>query len=208
MPNLSTRTDFHPFNIPLPCVRLGVFDWQLALAGFVSVGYHHVLMVICSIAIILLCKIWYDIVDQLCSIRTRSAHESIHPAVLLAGCTSSNGLSNVYLVSLRYRNDSSGSISTSSIPGVDDPVFVNPGIAEQIYNVSQPHNVTILEVRAGFMGLCLTQSDGTRFCSSSAAALASMVKDEGRNETDTADPLNLIWIANNFKDKIVFNGLM
>lgn len=87
-------------------------------------------------------------------------------------------------------------------------MFVNPGIAEQIYNVSQPHNVTILEVRAGFMGLCLTQSDGTRFCSSSAAALASMVKDEGRNETDTADPLNLIWIANNFKDKIVFNGLM
>ncbi|KAA8649324.1 hypothetical protein EYZ11_011168 [Aspergillus tanneri] len=123
------------------------------------------------------------------------------PAVLLAGCTSSNGLSNVYLVSLQYRNASTSSPS--------DPVLVNPGIVEKVYNVSQPRNDTILEVRAGYMGLCLTRSDGARFCSSSAAALASMVKAERiQGSNDTANPLNLIWIAKNFKDTIVFDGLI
>ncbi|RHZ64666.1 hypothetical protein CDV55_103919 [Aspergillus turcosus] len=140
------------------------------------IGYHHIIMVVCSIIIILL-------------------------SILLAGCTSSNGLSNVYLVSLQYRN------ASTSIPS--DPVLVNPGIAETVYNVSHA-NSTIREVRAGYMGLCLTLSNGARLCSGSAAALASMVKAEGvqGNDTATADPLNLIWIANNFKEKIVFDGLI
>ncbi|KAF7122253.1 hypothetical protein CNMCM5793_000210 [Aspergillus hiratsukae] len=121
--------------------------------------------------------------------------------ILLAGCTSSNGLSNVYLISLEYRNGS------TSIPS--DPVLVNPGIADKVYNVSHA-NSAIREVRAGYMGLCLTLSNGARLCSGSAAALASMVKAEGvqGNDTATADPLNLIWIANNFKEKIVFDGLI
>jgi hypothetical protein len=123
------------------------------------------------------------------------------PAILLAGCTSSNGLSNVYLVSLQYRNAST-SVS-------DDPVLVNPGIAEKVYNVSHG-NSTIREVRAGYMGLCLTLSNGAQLCSGSASALASMVKAEGMqgNDTGAADPLNIIWIAQNFKEKIVFDGLM
>jgi hypothetical protein len=60
------------------------------------------------------------------------------------------------------------------------------------------------------MGLCLTLSNGAQLCSGSAAALASMVKTEGiqSNDTEAADPLNLIWIAQNFKEKIVFDGLM
>ncbi|RHZ46558.1 Fig1 domain-containing protein, partial [Aspergillus thermomutatus] len=123
--------------------------------------------------------------------------------ILLAGCTSSNGLSNVYLVSLQYKNTSTQSPS--------DPVLVNPGIAEKVYNVSQSRRSMIREVRAGYMGLCLTLSDGARFCSGSAAALASMVKAEGvqgSNDTATADPLNLLWIVKNFKETIVFDGLI
>ncbi|KNG84971.1 hypothetical protein ANOM_006786 [Aspergillus nomiae NRRL 13137] len=142
---------------------------------FPLLAYHHVLMGVCSVIIILL-------------------------SVLLAGCTTSNGMRNIYLVSLKYRN---GSISTPS-----DPAFINPGIAEKVYNVSQPRNTTILEVRAGYMGLCLTQSDGAQFCSNNAAALASMVKDQGYGSNVTADPLNLIWIAKNFKETIVFDGLI
>ncbi|GAB1198082.1 hypothetical protein APSETT444_007390 [Aspergillus pseudonomiae] len=107
-------------------------------------------------------------------------------------------MSNIYLVSLKYRN---GSVSTPS-----DPALINPGIAEKVYNISQPRNTTILEVRAGYMGLCLTQSDGAQFCSNNAAALASMVKDQGYGSNSTADPLNLIWIAKNFKETIVFDG--
>ncbi|KAL4894527.1 Ca2+ regulator and membrane fusion protein Fig1-domain-containing protein [Aspergillus ambiguus] len=130
-------------------------------------------MVICSVAIIFL-------------------------SILLAGCTSSNGLSNVYLVSLRYRN-------TSASAEVD-PEIVNPSIAEKIYGVMRPLNDKIIEVRAGYMGLCLTRSDHSRLCSSSAAALASMARADGNN--GTADPLNLIWIAKNFKETIVFDGLI
>lgn len=123
------------------------------------------------------------------------------PAVLLAGCTSSNGMNNIYLVSLKYRN------ASTSAPS--DPSFINPSIAQDVYNISQPRNTTIQEVRAGYMGLCLTRSDGAQLCSSSAAALASMVKDQGmQGSNDTADPLNLIWIANKFKETIVFDGLM
>ncbi|PKX95432.1 Fig1 domain-containing protein [Aspergillus novofumigatus IBT 16806] len=124
-------------------------------------------------------------------------------SILLAGCTSSNGLSNVYLVSLQYKNASTSSLSPN------DPVLVNPGIAEKVYSVSHG-NSTIREVRAGYMGLCLTLSNGARLCSGSAAALASLVKAEGiqGNDTGAADPLNLIWIAQNFKEKIVFDGLI
>lgn len=118
-------------------------------------------------------------------------------AILLAGCTSSNGLSNVYLLSIQYRN----------APAVHpaDPVLVNPGIAESVYNVSRHAHgdVPVLEVRAGYRGLCLILSDGQRLCSG-AAALASMVK----SSNATRDPLNLIWIAKDFKETIVFDGLM
>ncbi|EIT73576.1 hypothetical protein AO1008_04837 [Aspergillus oryzae 100-8] len=148
-----------------------------SLTRFVPfIAYHHILMGVCTVAIILL-------------------------SVLLAGCTSSNGMNNIYLVSLKYRN---ASTSTPS-----DPSFINPSIAEKVYNLSQPRNTTIQEVRAGYMGLCLTRSDGAQFCSSNAAALASMVKDQGlQGSNDTADPLNLIWIAKNFKETIVFDGLI
>ena len=118
-------------------------------------------------------------------------------AIVLAGCTSTNGLSNVYLVSLQYRN--------TSAPVKVDPAMVNPGIADKVYNVTQPRNATITEIRAAYMGLCLIKSDGLRFCSSSAEALASLAKDSGNS---TADPLNLIWIAKQFKDTMVFDGLM
>lgn len=107
----------------------------------------------------------------------------------------------MYLVSLQYTNTS------TSVP--DDPVLVNPGIAGKVYNVSH-RNSTIYEVRAGYMGLCLTLSNRAQLCSGSAAALARMVQAEGiqGNDAGAADPLNMIWIAQNFKAKIVFDGLM
>lgn len=53
------------------------------------------------------------------------------------------------------------------------------------------------------------QSNAAQTCSSSASKLADIVKQttNSSNET-TADPLNLIYIANEFKEKIVFDGLM
>jgi hypothetical protein len=86
---------------------------------------------------------------------------------------------------------------------------------QAIHNLSQTGNGTTLEVRVGYMGLCVTQRDTGRICSSSARVLANLIKAEkasisnGNTSTEiTLDPLNLIMIANEFKEKIVFDGLM
>ena len=65
------------------------------------------------------------------------------------------------------------------------------------------------------MGLCMMQGDGDRICSSSAKTLARILKAEKRiseigNTTIeyTPDPLNLIMIASDFREKIIFDGLL
>jgi hypothetical protein len=92
---------------------------------------------------------------------------------------------------------------------------VSSAIAHAIHNVSQTGNGTTLEVRAGYKGICVTQSNSGRICSSNIKALANLIKAEkssvsnGNTSTEIIpDPLNLIMIANEFKDKIVFDGLL
>lgn len=115
-------------------------------------------------------------------------------------------LSNIYLLSLEYTATES-SFSTT-------PVQVSSAIAHAIHNVSQTGNGTTLEVRAGYMGICVTQSDTGRICSSNVKVLANLFQTQrsvnnGNTSTELVpDPLNLIMIANEFKEKIVFNGLM
>lgn len=64
------------------------------------------------------------------------------------------------------------------------------------------------------MGICVTQSDTGRICSSNVKVLANLFQTQrsvnnGNKSTEIVpDPLNLIMIANEFKEKIVFNGLM
>lgn len=59
------------------------------------------------------------------------------------------------------------------------------------------------------MGLCITQSDGIWLCSSSATALANLIRGQNLGLSGVGgDPLNLIWIAGKFRNEIVFNGLM
>ncbi|KAJ5664658.1 hypothetical protein N7462_011471 [Penicillium macrosclerotiorum] len=122
-------------------------------------------------------------------------------AILLAGCTSSNLMSNIYLLSLQY---------TSNFPTASVSGQVSTAIMQAIHSISQTGNGTSLEVRAGYMGLCVMQSDSERICSSSARALANLIKAEkstisqGNTSTEfTPDPLNLIMIANDFREKIV-----
>ena len=62
------------------------------------------------------------------------------------------------------------------------------------------------------MGLCISQTGDAWLCSSSANALANILKTQssilGGGGVGLGDPLNLIWIASKFRDQIVFNGLM
>ncbi|KAJ5557220.1 Ca2+ regulator and membrane fusion protein Fig1-domain-containing protein [Penicillium frequentans] len=145
------------------------------------IGYHHVLMMVSMSAIILL-------------------------SILLAGCTTSDSLSNVYLLSLRYTNNSEAATK---------PAQVSTMIQSAVYNVSQTNSGSTFEVRAGYMGLCISQGDVGRVCSSNAKILANIVKAEktssatGNLTTESSpDPLNLIMIAEEFRTKIVFDGLL
>ncbi|KUM64793.1 hypothetical protein ACN42_g2272 [Penicillium freii] len=127
-------------------------------------------------------------------------------SILLAGCSSSNSLSNIYLLSLEY---TATEPSFSTTPGQ-----VSSAIAHAIHDVSQTGNGTTLEVRAGYMGICVTQSHTGRICSNNVKVLANLFQTQrsvnnGNTSTEIVpDPLNLIMIANEFKEKIVFNGLI
>ncbi|KAH8595313.1 Ca2+ regulator and membrane fusion protein Fig1-domain-containing protein [Bisporella sp. PMI_857] len=94
----------------------------------------------------------------------------------------STSLSNVYLLSLSY-------IDNAQRPDPDP-----------------------IQVRVGYMGLCISQNAGNWVCSNSGAALARLFKiaqERGNEESFIGgDPLNLIWMAGKFKDEIVFNGLI
>lgn len=61
------------------------------------------------------------------------------------------------------------------------------------------------------MAMCIKEATGIWVCSSSAETLANIVKSGGGGSGSAGqigDPLNLIWIAKNFRDEIVFDGLM
>ena len=62
-----------------------------------------------------------------------------------------------------------------------------------------------LEVRVGYMGLCIKETSGLWVCSKSANALANTIRE---TKSTAGDPLNLIWLANNYKSQVFFSGLM
>lgn len=127
-------------------------------------GYHHVLMILIAIAIILL-------------------------SLLLAGCSSSSPLiPSIFLISLYYK----------SYPPSFDPSQVDPGVTTAIANIVGQAQ---LEVRVGYFGICINPDGGAFLCSNNASSLATQVSVD-------QDPLNLIWVANTFKDSIVFPYLI
>jgi hypothetical protein len=58
-----------------------------------------------------------------------------------------------------------------------------------------------LQARVGYFGICVNPDGGSWLCSNNATALANEVSVD-------QDPLNLIWLASQFKDQIVFPYLM
>ncbi|KAJ6021626.1 Ca2+ regulator and membrane fusion protein Fig1-domain-containing protein [Penicillium herquei] len=120
-------------------------------------------------------------------------------SLLIAGCSSSS-LKDIYLLSLQYKDTSSLALSDSTIVSTD--------IAHAVENITLSGDEPTLQVRAGYMGLCIMLTDGDWVCSTSASSLANIVKLSSNAASGTRDPLNLIYIANSFKDDIVFNGLL
>lgn len=58
-----------------------------------------------------------------------------------------------------------------------------------------------LAVRVGYFGICVNVNSGSWLCNNNATALAVDIDYQ-------ADPLNLVWLADQFKDMIVFPYLM
>lgn len=58
-----------------------------------------------------------------------------------------------------------------------------------------------LDVRVGYAGMCVRESDVSWICASDSKP---MLKQFGPDR----DPLNLIWIAHEFRSKAIFPGFM
>ncbi|CAJ2509480.1 Uu.00g145060.m01.CDS01 [Anthostomella pinea] len=127
-------------------------------------GYHHVLMILIAVSIILL-------------------------SLLLAGCSSSSPLiPDIFLLSIYYQ-------PTTAVP---DTSQVDYNVHQAISNiVGSAH----LQARVGYFGICINPDGGSWLCSNNATALANEVAVD-------QDPLNLIWLASQFKDMIVFPYLI
>ncbi|KAL2163508.1 hypothetical protein VTH06DRAFT_5566 [Thermothelomyces fergusii] len=138
--------------------QLGWYRWIPFL------GYHHVLMILIAVAIILL-------------------------SLLLAGCSSSSPLiPDIFLLSLYY-------IRYEATP---DTAQANYNVHNDIANIVGDAR---LQARVGFFGICVSPDGGSWLCSNNATTLANEVSID-------QDPLNLIWLASQFKDMIVFPYLL
>ncbi|KAH7325016.1 Ca2+ regulator and membrane fusion protein Fig1-domain-containing protein [Stachybotrys elegans] len=127
-------------------------------------GYHHVLMILIAVSIILL-------------------------SLLLAGCSSSSPLiPDIFLLSLYYRD----------YEAVPDTAQVDYNVHVAIGNIAGDAR---LQARVGYFGICVNPDGGSWLCSNNATALANEVSVD-------QDPLNLIWLAAQFKDMIVFPYLI
>lgn len=80
-----------------------------------------------------------------------------------------------------------------------------PDTSQVDYNVNQAIGNIVgnahLQARVGYFGICVNPDGGSWLCSNNATALANEVSVD-------QDPLNLIWLAAQFKDMIVFPYLM
>ncbi len=110
-------------------------------------------------------------------------------SLLLAGCSSSAPLiPDIFLLSLYYQQ----------YTAVPDTAQANYNVNQAISNIVDG---AILQARVGYFGICVNSRGGSWICSNNATALALDVSvDE--------DPLNLIWLASQFKDMIVFPYLL
>ncbi|KAI5776857.1 Ca2+ regulator and membrane fusion protein Fig1-domain-containing protein [Geopyxis carbonaria] len=110
-------------------------------------------------------------------------------ALLLAGCSSSSVLiPSIFLINLWYDRSSP----------TFDPAQVDPSASRAIGNIV---GNAALETRVGYFGICVNPDGGSWLCSANASSLAAQIAPD-------QDPLNLIWVAQTFRESIVFPYLL
>lgn len=108
-------------------------------------------------------------------------------AILVAGCSSYSAMTNVYIFGLSYTNSSMAGLST-----------VGQNISTTFSNVKGSSD---LEVRTGYFGMCVRQRGVVWLCSSDSNGLREQIGPEN-------DPLDLIGTTAEFKDGVLFSGLL
>lgn len=107
----------------------------------------------------------------------------------MAGCSSSSPLiPNIFLIDFYY----------DAYVADYDSTQVDTSVVASIANLV---GQAMLEVRVGYFGLCINPDGGSFLCSNNATLLAEQVSPD-------QDPLNLIYIADTFKNDVVFPYLM
>ena len=95
---------------------------------------------------------------------------------------------DIFLISLYYER-------YAPVPSTDQVDFnVHTAIANIVGDAR-------LSARVGYFGICINPDGGSWLCSNNATALANEVSLD-------QDPLNLLWLASQFKDMIVFPYLL
>jgi hypothetical protein len=104
-------------------------------------------------------------------------------------------MNGIYLFSLSYTDP--------SLPRDPSSIEVNKNASSALSSLIE-ENVP-LQVRSGYLGMCITSGLGW-ICSRSSLQLASILR---QSEAGTqGDPLNLIYAAEKFRSEVVFVGLM
>ncbi|KAI0183371.1 Ca2+ regulator and membrane fusion protein Fig1-domain-containing protein [Xylaria flabelliformis] len=113
---------------------------------------------------------------------------------ILAGCTSSNGLRNVYLFALSYKK--------GPAPRPIDPLLINGNITQALQSqISESANI-IQEVRVGYLALCVAFDSGVWSCGANIQELVVFVSD------GNGDPLNLLRLAERVRTGTFFYALI
>lgn len=113
----------------------------------------------------------------------------------MAACTSSNGLTNVYLFSLSYKAPTTDASA--------DPFLLNYGVVDSLSDQLSRSNNTLQEIRVGYLGMCLALQSGVWICGGSPDAMITELK-----ALDIQDPLNIFRLAQHVRSEILFYPLM
>ncbi|KAK9254612.1 Ca2+ regulator and membrane fusion protein Fig1-domain-containing protein [Lipomyces tetrasporus] len=111
--------------------------------------------------------------------------------LLLAGCSSSfSVMPRIYLLNVGYNGGTVYQVTGDTVVNPDASVLLGDIVGQ-----------TQLEVRIGYFAVCLRSAPGAWLCSQNATSLA-------QNLYAYEDPINLLHVAQTFREKIVFPYLL
>ena len=108
-------------------------------------------------------------------------------AISLAGCSSYSSMTNVFIFGLMYANTTRNDLDTTR--------------KNTTKALSDLKGSSQLEVRTGYFGMCVNQHGVLWVCSNDADALAQQIGPGN-------DPLDLIGTASQFKNNVLFSGVL